>query len=118
MTRQKYGLGKSRQDKRDGKLEGGIFFVPGLCKEYAEESYILRQALNVECHLSDTKLVITDTARSKCFRVGGSLSLVGGMKNIQLGVWGVLLAPQWVQGKALMGVQGAKPPEAPGFQHI
>ena len=52
------------------------------------------------------------------FRVGGSLSLVGGVKNIQLGVWGALLAPQCVQGKALVGVQGAKPPEAPGFQHI
>ena len=60
-------MGKSRQDKRDGKLQGSIF-VPDLCKEYAEESYILRQALkiaggkyNIECHLSNNKLVMTNS---------------------------------------------------------
>ena len=31
----------------------------------------------------------------------------------QLGVWGALKAPQQVQGRALVGVQGAKPPENP-----
>ena len=67
-TRQKYGLGKSRQDKRDGKLQGGIF-IPDLCKEYAEESYLLRQALkiargkyNIKCHLSNNKLAMTDSS--------------------------------------------------------
>ena len=34
---------------------------------------------------------------------------------IQLGVWGALLAPQLVQGRALVGVAGTKPPEALGF---
>ena len=44
------------------------FFVPDLCKEYAEESYTPRQALkiargkyNIECHLSYNKLVMTDS---------------------------------------------------------
>ena len=44
------------------------FFVPDLCKEYAEESYILRQALkiargkyNIERQLSNNKLVMTDS---------------------------------------------------------
>ena len=44
------------------------FFVPDLCKEYAEESYILRQALkiskskyNIEYHLSSNILVMTDS---------------------------------------------------------
>ena len=44
------------------------FVVPDLCKEYAEESYVLRQALkiargkyNIECHLSNNKLVMTDS---------------------------------------------------------
>ena len=44
------------------------FFVSDLCKGYAEESYILRQALkiargkyNIECHLSNNKLVMTDS---------------------------------------------------------
>ena len=45
------------------------FSVPDLCEEYAEESYILRQALkisrgkyNIECHLSNKKLVMTDSS--------------------------------------------------------
>ena len=53
--------------KKDRKFQGGIF-VPDLCKEYAEESYILRQAFkiargkyNIECHLSNNKLVMTDS---------------------------------------------------------
>ena len=31
------------------------------------------------------------------------------------GVWGPPKGPQWVQGNALVGAQGAKPPEAPEF---
>ena len=61
--------------------------------------------LNFGVVLQENEHLIPETeypARSKCFRVGGNLSLVGG-------------APQWVQGKALVGVQGAKPPEAPGY---
>ena len=44
------------------------FFVPDLGKQPAKESYILRQALkiargkyNIECHLSNNKLVMTDS---------------------------------------------------------
>ena len=44
------------------------FFVSDLCKEFAKESYILRQALkitsgkyNIKCHLSNNKLVMTDS---------------------------------------------------------
>jgi hypothetical protein len=33
----------------------------------------------------------------------------------EAGGLGAALSPQWVQGKALVGVQGAKPPEASEF---
>ena len=38
----------------------------------------------------------------------GTIGIKGGLGP----PWG----PQWVQGEALMGAQGAKPPEANGFQ--
>ncbi|XP_056009537.1 uncharacterized protein LOC125678956 [Ostrea edulis] len=38
-----------------------------------------------------------------------------GRHFMKQGVWGPPQGRQWVQGKALVGVQGAKPPEAPGF---
>ena len=43
------------------------FFVPDLCKEYAEESFILKQVLkisrskyHIDCHLSNNIFVMTD----------------------------------------------------------
>ena len=36
-------------------------------------------------------------------------------KKLQLGVWGAY-SLQWVKGRALVGAQGAKPPEAQRIQ--
>ena len=41
---------------------------------------------------------------------------VRGATLIEAGGLGAALRPQWVHGEALVGVQGAKPPETPGFQ--
>ena len=51
--------------------------------------------------------------RRKNFAEGKILHAEGVL--LQLGVWGALLAPQWVQGRVLVGVQGAKPPKAQPF---
>ena len=66
---------ESRDRKKETENFGEAFFVPGLCKECAEESYILiRQALkvarskyNIECHLSNSeiKLVMTYSGRAE-----------------------------------------------------
>ena len=56
---------KSRDRIKETENFKEALFVPDLCKEYAEESFFLRQALkiargkyNIECHLSNNKLVI------------------------------------------------------------
>ncbi len=45
-------------------------------------------------------------------RAVGTLAMTEGHCQKMLGVWGALQAPQRVQGSALVGVQGAKPPES------
>ena len=46
------------------------------------------------------------------------LTMTVGHCCTQLGVWGHCKPPQWVQGRALVGVQGAKPPEAQTLLHF
>ena len=60
---------ESRERIKETENFREAFFVPDLCKDYAEESYNLRQTLkiargkyNIECHLSNDKLVMTDSA--------------------------------------------------------
>ena len=64
------------------------------------------------CHGSCHKwMVYIDSARSKCFRVGGSLSLVGGVKNIQLGSGGAV-SPPVGPGQGPGGGPGGKAPRS------